>query len=100
MPPAPAQFAAAQATQQAAARDTQQRVRLIAGPGTGKSFTIEERVSWLLSENVNPQRIFVISFTNASARDLKTRVVQACQLRGQDASQVSVTTMHSLALRV
>jgi DNA helicase II / ATP-dependent DNA helicase PcrA len=65
---------AAQAIQHAAAHAPEQQVRLIAGPGTGKSSTIEERVCWLLEQNVDPARIAVISFTNASVVDLRLRL--------------------------
>ncbi len=47
MPLTQAQIQAAQAVQYAAAHDQAQQVRLVAGPGTGKSSAIEERVRWL-----------------------------------------------------
>jgi DNA helicase-2/ATP-dependent DNA helicase PcrA len=100
MPITPQRLQLAQADQRNAARDCRPQVRLIAGPGTGKSFTIEERVSWLLENGANGHRIFAISFTNASAQDLRLRIVQFCQSVGLDAGSVSITTMHSLALRM
>ncbi len=51
MPITPAQVQAAQTVQHAAAHDASSQVRVVAGPGTGKSFTIEERVRWLLRGN-------------------------------------------------
>jgi DNA helicase II / ATP-dependent DNA helicase PcrA len=100
MPITALQLQFAQTDQQNAARDGRPQVRLIAGPGTGKSFTIEDRVCWLLQNGTNAQRIFAISFTNAAAQDLRLRVAQYCQSQGQDGGSVSVTTMHSLALRM
>ena len=100
MPITPAQLQLAQADQRTAAHDGRLQVRLVAGPGTGKSFTIEDRVSWLLQNGVEAQHIFAISFTNASAQDLRVRIAQYCQSIGLDGSAVSVTTMHSLALRM
>jgi DNA helicase-2/ATP-dependent DNA helicase PcrA len=95
------QIAAAVTLQQAAARDPSQQVLLIAGPGTGKSSSIEERVRWVLEQGAPPAGVFVISFTRASARDLRDRVRAYCTREGQaGADQVSVTTLHSLALRV
>jgi superfamily I DNA/RNA helicase len=38
------------------AYDANNQVRLIAGPGTGKSFAIEERVRWLINNSVNPSQ--------------------------------------------
>ena len=100
MPIDPTHAKAAARTQQAAARDSSQYVRLIAGPGTGKSFVIEERISWLLARQIQPDHIFAVSFTRASARDLRNRVRKFCIDRGQsNVSRVSVGTLHSLALR-
>ncbi len=89
----------AQSTQAAAASDPSPQVRLVAGPGTGKSKTIEERVCWLLGEGVHPDRIAAVSFTRASAQDLSLRVAEACQHAGHEA-EIRVSTLHALALRV
>ena len=100
MPLQSSQIQAAATKQRAAAYDQAPHVRLIAGPGTGKSFAIEERVSWLLSHNVPADRICAVSFTRASARDLGDRVQRFCTKRGQsNVTRVSVGTLHSLALR-
>jgi len=101
MPIRQEQIQSAKRTQDAAAHDASNQVRLIAGPGTGKSFAIVERVYWLLRRQIAPSRIFVVSFTRASARDLRKRIERYCIERGiQTASSVSVTTLHSLALRM
>jgi DNA helicase-2/ATP-dependent DNA helicase PcrA len=92
---------AAEALQHAAGRDMTAQVRLIAGPGTGKSYAIEERVRWLLATGLNPAGLFIVSFTRASARDLRTRIQKYCSVNGQVAGNaVSVTTLHALALRI
>jgi DNA helicase II / ATP-dependent DNA helicase PcrA len=57
------------AVQVAGAADDTGRVRLVAGPGTGKSFTIEERIVRLLDAGVDPAAIAAVSFTRVSARD-------------------------------
>ncbi len=91
---------AAQVVQHNAAQDPSSAVRLIAGPGTGKSRSIEQRVCWLLTQGIAPTRIFVVSFTRAAARDLRNRVKRYCQGEGQTgAVDVQVSTVHSLALR-
>jgi DNA helicase-2/ATP-dependent DNA helicase PcrA len=74
---------------------------LVAGPGTGKSSTIEQRVSWLLANGIPATEIYAVSFTRASARDLQERIVSHCNQTGQVAGgQIRVSTLHSLALRV
>ena len=101
MPIPDAAKAAAQVTQDAAAHSNTAQTRLIAGPGTGKSNTIVNRLCWLLSEGAQASRIFVVSFTRASANDLKNRVVSACEQGGHAAAvtHIRVSTLHSLALR-
>src|SRR6266567_2506882 len=100
MPIPLAAITAVQELQRTAAQDPSTTVRLVAGPGTGKSSAIEQRVYWLLAQGVAPARIFVISFTRASAKDLRERIKRYCETRGQSGGgAVQVSTLHSLALR-
>ncbi len=97
----PEHVAEAETVQFAAARAAQAQVRLIAGPGSGKSSTIEERIRWLLESGVDPLQIAVVSFTNASVIDLQLRLRAHCERHHQAGiDQVSITTLHSLALRL
>jgi DNA helicase-2/ATP-dependent DNA helicase PcrA len=101
VPITPQQIQTAKLAQDFAAHDPSGQIRLVAGPGTGKSFAIEERVHWLLAGGTNPANLFVVSFTRASARDLRARIQRYCAARGMVAGNaVSVTTLHSLALRI
>ena len=100
MPIPAASIGPAQQAQQNAAHDPAAQVRLVAGPGTGKSSSIEQRVSWLLQQGCAPARIFAISFTRASTKDLKHRINAHCIALGQNGvAGVNISTMHSLALR-
>ena len=100
MPIAPHQLQAATASQHAAAHDPAQHVRLVAGPGTGKSSAIEERVCWLMKNGARPASIYAMSFTRASALDLRERIHGYCLSQGLSAAtHVRVSTLHSLALR-
>ena len=50
-------------------------VLIIAGPGTGKTFTLVKRVAYLVMEkNVSPERIMVVTFTEKAAKELLTRI--------------------------
>ena len=92
---------AAEAVQEAPAHAGQAQVRLVAGPGTSKSSTIERRVCWLLTAGLDPANIAVVSFTNASVIDLRERLPSYYHAHEHDAvSHVSITTLHSLALRL
>lgn len=47
---------------------------VLAGPGSGKTFTILQRLRYLIEEgHVNPASILVISFSKASTAELKKR---------------------------
>ncbi len=88
--------------QDAASQDLTQAVRLVAGPGTGKSFVIEERVSWLIqNQNIFPDSIIAVSFTRAAANDLRRRIQNKGQSVGiNNIHRVRVSTLHSLALYI
>lgn len=94
------QIEEAQALQHRAAHDTHPRVRLVAGPGTGKSFAISERVRWLLEEGIPPRHIRAVSFTRAASAKLEGKVREYCSNRGQAGhTEVSISTLHSLGLK-
>jgi DNA helicase-2/ATP-dependent DNA helicase PcrA len=99
MPRNSAQVAIAVSKQQSAATDPTSPLMLVAGPGSGKSQTIEGKVVQLLSSGTAPESIFVISFTNASVRDLRERIEAAGVTAGVAVDRVAVSTLHSLAAR-
>lgn len=94
----PTVVAAAQQRQDEAALDEAARVRVIAGPGTGKSRAIGARVSHLLSTGAKAEEVVAVSFTNAAVRDLRDGIQQRCEQDGIAADDLNVTTLHSLAL--
>ncbi|MBX3119040.1 MAG: ATP-dependent helicase [Fimbriimonadaceae bacterium] len=99
MPITQQQWAVINTTQDAIAHDAATHIRVVAGPGSGKSQAIEKRVEHLLASGVTPSTIAVVSFTRASARDLQTRVRKSCEKKGYpQVEQVSISTLHSLCL--
>jgi DNA helicase-2/ATP-dependent DNA helicase PcrA len=92
------ELAEASAAQLAAATDPSPHVRVIAGPGTGKSQTVEQRVCWLLEQGIAADRIVGVSFTRAASADLSARVGKAWRAAGYE-DGVQVGTLHSFALR-
>jgi len=70
-------------------------LRVIAGPGTGKTTTLTARVEVLLERGVTPERILLLTFTRRSTREIVNRVRA---LRGGDhVRRVSGGTFHSVA---
>jgi DNA helicase II / ATP-dependent DNA helicase PcrA len=96
------QKARAEEAQWEAAKDDAEQLRLVAGPGTGKSSTIERRVAHLLNAGANPKQVFTISFTRATTAELSDRIAAFCATQpcASKVAEVSVSTMHSLALRL
>ncbi len=45
-------------------------MRVLAGPGTGKTFALMRRVARLLQDGATPNRMLVCTFTRTAARDL------------------------------
>jgi len=53
---------------------------VLAGPGSGKTFVIIQRILYLIREkHIQPERILVISFSKASALELKDRFQKQIQ---------------------
>lgn len=47
---------------------------VLAGPGTGKTFTIIERIKNMLSKGIEPEKILCLTFTDAAANEMKKRI--------------------------
>lgn len=57
-------------------------VKVIAGAGSGKTFTIQGKVKYLTEKrDVDPSEILAISFSNASVDDLKERIVEPIDIK-------------------
>ncbi|MXZ04277.1 MAG: AAA family ATPase, partial [Rhodothermaceae bacterium] len=82
--------------QKAAATHIGSHARLLAGPGTGKTFTLTHRICNLVQENNVPlEHIYAITFTRAAAQELRQRVEN--MLGGNSCPHIS--TLHSFALK-
>ena len=73
------------------------RIRVIAGPGTGKSFAMKRRVARLLEEKVSPEKILAVTFTRVAAKDLH-RELQKLDVPGCE--DIEGLTLHGLAMRI
>jgi superfamily I DNA/RNA helicase len=72
-------------------------LRVIAGPGTGKTFALMRRVARLLHAGNNPESVFLCSFTRTAAADLQKGIGQ---LMVQGADKVKTGTLHSYCFEV
>lgn len=73
------------------------RLRVVAGPGTGKSFAMKRRVARLLESGIPASSILPVTFTRVAAEDLHRELV-GMQVEGCD--ELEGRTLHSLAFKV
>ena len=69
--------------------------QLQAGPGTGKTRTLVERVLSLISENIDPATILVLTFSNRAAGELLERLTSVAP---EAAPKLWIGTFHAFGL--
>jgi DNA helicase-2/ATP-dependent DNA helicase PcrA len=70
---------------------------IIASAGTGKTSTIVGRIAHLLNNNVKPQEILLLTFTNKAAAEMVERVAE---FFGKEvASKIDAGTFHAVSYR-
>jgi DNA helicase-2/ATP-dependent DNA helicase PcrA len=72
-------------------------IRVLAGPGTGKTFALMRRVARILEEGNPPDRLLVVTFTRTAAKDL-VRQLESLNVPG--ANRVTVATLHSTCFQM
>ncbi len=73
-------------------------VRLLAGPGTGKTYSMAGRVAFLVAEEkINPSEILVLTFTRLATRQLRLAIARRIAPYTKEMPYIS--TLHSFALR-
>ncbi|MEI6386872.1 MAG: ATP-dependent DNA helicase [Spirochaetota bacterium] len=89
--------------QRAAAEAIEGPLLIIAGPGSGKTKTLVERIVHLIvDKGVQSENIFVSTFTEKAAKELITRVSSRAAELGADInlSEMYIGTLHSIFLRI
>ncbi|WP_308635983.1 ATP-dependent helicase [Paenibacillus silvisoli] len=85
--------------QKQAVLHTEGALLLLASPGSGKTTTIIMRIGYLIEvKRVHPSRIKAVTFSKASAQDMKERFARF--FPEQPAGSVDFSTIHSLAFEV
>ena len=70
---------------------------LLAGPGTGKTLTLQRHVAYLVQEKgIHADQILALTFTRAASFELRKRI---SEILGEDQATPKVLTLHSFALR-
>lgn len=70
---------------------------IIAGPGSGKTFTIIKRILYLIEhQQISPEQILVITFTKAAALEMQKRYETAVSNNESVHGHVRFGTFHSI----
>lgn len=65
---------------------------VLAGPGTGKTFTVINRIKYMIENGVLPEKILCLTFSSTAARKMKTKI--------GDNLDVNVFTYHEFCLNI
>lgn len=98
-------FGTANDEQKKAITATEGPVLIIAGPGTGKTYTLVKRISYLVFEKkVSPSSIMAVTFTEKAARELLTRISDEFIATDKNCNininEMYIGTFHSICLRL
>lgn len=66
---------------------------VLAGPGSGKTLVITERTKRLIQKGAAEEKILVVTFTRAAAREMKQRFLRET---GQERTRVQFGTLHAV----
>ena len=71
---------------------------IIAGAGTGKTFTLQNRITYFIEKRkIKPENILAITYTEKASYELKNRIIKNV---GKSAEKMTVSTFHSFCLKI
>lgn len=71
---------------------------VLAGPGTGKTQLLSEKVAFILKNtDTNPENILCLTFTDSGAMNMRERLKS---IIGKDGARVNVSTYHSFGTEI
>lgn len=71
-----------------------------AGPGSGKTRVIVEKVKYMVNElGVNPESFLIITFSTKAADELKDRLIEG-EIPASDVQKMQISTIHSFCLKI
>jgi len=84
--------------QHEAVTSTALQILVLAGPGSGKTRVLTQRIAYLVYEQrVNPGNILAVTFTNKASREMRGRLER---MLGKGVSALWLGTFHAICARV
>lgn len=71
---------------------------IVAGAGSGKTKVLTNRIAYLISNNVMPESILAVTFTNKAANEMKERLYKL--LSKEIADHIWIGTFHNICGRI
>ncbi len=66
---------------------------IIAGPGSGKTYTLTRRIASLIEKgDARPEEVLAVTFTNRAADEMRQRLAA---MLGEQSAQMTVSTLHA-----
>ena len=84
--------------QRLAVTHSQGPIMIIAGPGSGKTRVITERIATLIHSSISPHNIMALTFTNKAAREMKERIDNLTKTH--TSSDLWMGTFHSIFSKI
>ncbi len=75
-------------------------VKVVAGAGAGKTFTMKELIRALLKKEVDLAKILMISFTDSGVKELKERVAQVLKEEDIDRDDIQAKTFNGFGFDI
>ncbi len=84
--------------QQKAVKSAHNQLLIIAGPGSGKTTVLTQRIAHLISDkNIAPQNCLAITFTRKAAQEMRERLAKISE---EKAKLLNIHTFHSLCFSI
>jgi DNA helicase-2/ATP-dependent DNA helicase PcrA len=80
-----------------AVNHSQGPIMIVAGPGTGKTRTLTQRIARLIEQGVNVDHLLAVTFTNKAAGEMRERLAA---ILGETQQQPFVGTFHAIGFKI